>query len=702
MEDEIRGHLHKAAWDLFCSKSVQYASLRFGSPAPKHVFKRKGSKDPFWIVFDRLLQATAASSPSKEPRVSPSGESASSTADGTVEADFALKVCESERANGHQSTMMQICRNNLPSDIAKLLKNTDEPPSTPGKAVPVATSSSPEPSASLLSDTHGVIPSTTSPTQAIGDEGDYKSYFLAEITTSRMTRMPKKLRQLERNVLFYTLRKIRSEVDDSTFNALTLQQVLERVDTCIAAVCLSMHADSSAELCGGIVTGLLSTTPSFGNTAAAAVDGAAISTPDAPASPTRFPLLTRLLMQGKFYGYANNAQQLKEVISASANNVAAKWFTKSLASWDTSRGTEKKEAAALRDDLVFQLAQATAANKVYASQVAEKDARIAEKDARIAEKDARIEQQAADMRMAAALREASLVRLAEANAANQIYASQVAEKDARIAEKDARIEQQAADMRMAAALREASLVRLAEANAANQIYASQVAEKDARIEQQATDLKIAATKWEDLVVRFARADAANQIYASQAATQSLIERRQEQIKPMLAHLPLSTGEPTVAAAQLRPVPLVAMHELTEPGLADRRPPTGAAALPDMLASPTAAGTAGEIPVYIVSRCISTVVCTYTLHPRAGAGHPSSGIHMPASAAKGYNDFVNLEVTVVCWYIWMVCSTQTGAPTIYSIAERFQRSYVRLTPIVEGAVNAGNPISKRRYVEEDWY
>jgi hypothetical protein len=639
MEDEIRGHLHKAAWDLFCSKSVQYASLRFGSPAPKHVFKRKGSKDPFWIVFDRLLQATAASSPSKEPRVSPSGESASSTADGTVEADFALKVCESERANGHQSTMMQICRNNLPSDIAKLLKNTDEPPSTPGKAVPVATSSSPEPSASLLSDTHGVIPSTTSPTQAIGDEGDYKSYFLAEITTSRMTRMPKKLRQLERNVLFYTLRKIRSEVDDSTFNALTLQQVLERVDTCIAAVCLSMHADSSAELCGGIVTGLLSTTPSFGNTAAAAVDGAAISTPDAPASPTRFPLLTRLLMQGKFYGYANNAQQLKEVISASANNVAAKWFTKSLASWDTSRGTEKKEAAALRDDLVFQLAQATAANKVYASQVAEKDARI---------------------------------------------------------------EQQAADMRMAAALREASLVRLAEANAANQIYASQVAEKDARIEQQATDLKIAATKWEDLVVRFARADAANQIYASQAATQSLIERRQEQIKPMLAHLPLSTGEPTVAAAQLRPVPLVAMHELTEPGLADRRPPTGAAALPDMLASPTAAGTAGEIPVYIVSRCISTVVCTYTLHPRAGAGHPSSGIHMPASAAKGYNDFVNLEVTVVCWYIWMVCSTQTGAPTIYSIAERFQRSYVRLTPIVEGAVNAGNPISKRRYVEEDWY
>jgi hypothetical protein len=646
MEDEIRGHLHKAAWDLFCSKSVQYASLRFGSPAPKHVFKRKGSKDPFWIVFDRLLQATAASSPSKEPRVSPSGESASSTADGTVEADFALKVCESERANGHQSTMMQICRNNLPSDIAKLLKNTDEPPSTPGKAVPVATSSSPEPSASLLSDTHGVIPSTTSPTQAIGDEGDYKSYFLAEITTSRMTRMPKKLRQLERNVLFYTLRKIRSEVDDSTFNALTLQQVLERVDTCIAAVCLSMHADSSAELCGGIVTGLLSTTPSFGNTAAAAVDGAAISTPDAPASPTRFPLLTRLLMQGKFYGYANNAQQLKEVISASANNVAAKWFTKSLASWDTSRGTEKKEAAALRDDLVFQLAQATAANKVYASQVAEKDARI--------------EQQAADMRMAAALREASLVRLAEANAANQMYASQVAEKDARIAE------------------------------------------KDARIEQQATDLKIAATKWEDLVVRFARADAANQIYASQAATQSLIERRQEQIKPMLAHLPLSTGEPTVAAAQLRPVPLVAMHELTEPGLADRRPPTGAAALPDMLASPTAAGTAGEIPVYIVSRCISTVVCTYTLHPRAGAGHPSSGIHMPASAAKGYNDFVNLEVTVVCWYIWMVCSTQTGAPTIYSIAERFQRSYVRLTPIVEGAVNAGNPISKRRYVEEDWY
>jgi hypothetical protein len=158
MEDEIRGHLHKAAWDLFCSKSVQYASLRFGSPAPKHVFKRKGSKDPFWIVFDRLLQATAASSPSKEPRVSPSGESASSTADGTVEADFALKVCESERANGHQSTMMQICRNNLPSDIAKLLKNTDEPPSTPGKAVPVATSSSPEPSASLLSDTHGVYP----------------------------------------------------------------------------------------------------------------------------------------------------------------------------------------------------------------------------------------------------------------------------------------------------------------------------------------------------------------------------------------------------------------------------------------------------------------------------------------------------------------------------------------------------------------
>jgi hypothetical protein len=589
--------------------------------------------------------------------------------------------------------MMQICRNNLPSVFAPLLKNTDEPPSTPGKAVPVATSLSSEPSASLLPDTHGVIPSTTSPTQAIGDEGDYKSYFLAEITTSRMPSMPKKLRQLERNVLFYTLRKIRSEVDDSTFNALTLQQVLERVDTCIAAVCLSMHADSSAELCGGIVTGLLSTTPSFGNTAAAAVDGAAISTPDAPASPTRFPLLTRLLMQDKFYGYANNAQQLKEVISASANNVATKWFSKRLAIWDRSSGTEKKEAAALREVLLVRLAQETSANQMYA---------------------ARIEQQAADLKIAAAKWEDLVFRLARATAANQMYASQVAEKDARI-------EQQATDLKIAAAKWEDLVYKLARADAANQKYASQVAgkdariaekdariaEKDARIEQQATDLKIAAAKWEDLVYKLARADAANQMYASQAATQSLIERRQEQVTPMLVHLPLSTGEPAVAAAQLRPVPLVAMHELAEPGLADSRPTTGAAALPDVLAtssmyaSPTAAGTAGEIPVYIVSRCISTVACRYTLHPRAGAGRPSSGIHMPASAAKGYNGFVNLEVTVVCWYI-RVCSTQTGATTIYSIAERFQRSDVRLTPIVEGSVNSGNPISKWRLVEEDWH